>query len=84
MQLRGNLVEDEVVLSLKTTFSVGVGGWVAGENKIKAISSSKFKLKLKMSLAKLLLHALHELHSLCLLFPDLSRLSASNTMTLCN
>ena len=30
-----------------------VGGWVAGENRIKAISSSKFKfkLKLKMSLA---------------------------------
>ena len=30
MQLRGNLVEVEVVLSLKTTFSVGVGGWVGG------------------------------------------------------
>ena len=45
------------MLSLETTFSVGVGsgvgGWVAGENRIKAISSSKFKLKfkLKMSLA---------------------------------
>ena len=30
MQLRGNLVEVEVVLSLKTTVSVGVGGGVAG------------------------------------------------------
>ena len=50
-------VDIEVVLSLETTFSVGVGGevlgWVAGENGIKAISSSKLnlKLKLKMSLA---------------------------------
>ena len=50
MQLRGNLVEVEVVLSFKTTFSVGV----AGENGIKAISSSKLRLKLKMSLAKVL------------------------------
>ena len=44
-------VEDE----LETTFSVGVVGWVAGENGNKAISSSKLilklKLKMKMSLA---------------------------------
>ena len=33
----------------------GVGGWVAGENRKKAISSSK--LRLKMSLAILLLLA---------------------------
>ena len=58
MQLRGILVEVEVVLSLKTTFSVWVVwwvvGWPAGENRIKAISSSKImlKLRLKMSLAK--------------------------------
>ena len=29
-----------------------MGGWVAGENRIKAISSSKFKLKLKLKMAK--------------------------------
>ena len=49
MQLRGNLVEVEVVLTLKTTFSVGVGGWL--DYWTKAISSSKLRLKLKMSLA---------------------------------
>ena len=44
--------EVEVVLSLETTFSVGV----AGEIGSKAISSSKIKLKLKlkMSLAKVI------------------------------
>ena len=30
-----------------------MGGWLAGENGTKAISSSKLKLKLKMSLAKM-------------------------------
>ena len=40
---------------MKLLFQLGlVGGWLAGENGIKAISSSKFKLKLelKMSMAK--------------------------------
>ena len=49
--LEETLVKVEAMLSPETTFSVGVVGWVAGENLIKAISSSKFKLKLKMSLA---------------------------------
>ena len=44
------LREVEVVLSLETTFLVGVvgwvGGWVAGDNGSKAISSSNLKLKL--------------------------------------
>ena len=43
----------EVEVDFETTFSVRwVVGWVAGENRIKAISSSKLRLKLKMSLEK--------------------------------
>ena len=47
-------VKVEVVLSLETTFSVGVGGWLAGENGTKAISTQdqmKLKLKFELSLA---------------------------------
>ena len=47
-------VEVEVVLSLETTFLVGVGGGVAGENGTKAISTQdqmKLKLKFEFSLA---------------------------------
>ena len=50
-----SLVEVDIEVEFETTFSVGLGWWVgglvAGENRIKAISSSKLKLKLKMSLA---------------------------------
>ena len=61
MQLRGNLVEVEIMLSLKTYFFGRVGwwgGWVAGENRIKAISSST----LKMSLAIRCHNAVDALH----------------------
>ena len=42
LKVRVGGVKVEVVLGLETTFSVGVGGgvagWLAGENRIKAIS----------------------------------------------
>ena len=54
VEVRVGGLEVEVVLNPETTFSVWLGGWVAGEIGSKATSSSKFKLKLKlkMSLAK--------------------------------
>ena len=42
----------EVEVDFETTFSVGgwLGGRVAGKNGIKAISSSKFKLKMSLAI----------------------------------